>query len=99
MKLYETESKMSAASLGNRGKSAAPSLGDRRKYTVPSYRDELGLRQPERVDARYRGGAFGCPGDYFAGARAEDCRPPEEAKCRACWDGEYRDEEWIEYEE
>ena len=60
-----------------------------------SYRDALRRVQPERVDARYRGGAFGCPGDYFAGARAEDCRPPDGARCRECWDGDYGDEEGI----
>lgn len=62
----------------------------------PGYREALRCREPGRVDERYRGGAFGCPGDYFRGARAEDCRRPEAAMCRACWDGKYRDEEWID---
>ena len=64
-----------------------------------SYRDVLARREPGRIDERYRGGAYGCPGDYFRGARAEDCTPPTAAKCRACWDGTYRDEEWMEHDE
>ena len=67
--------------------------------SVLSYREALRRIEPRRVDERYRGGAFGCPGDYFRGGRAEDCRKPQEAVCRACWDGMYQDEEWIENEE
>lgn len=64
-----------------------------------SYREELRRREPGRIDPRYRGGAYGCPGDYFRGARAEDCRPVVRAQCEGCWEELYQDEEWIAYDE
>ena len=33
-----------------------------------SYREELKTREPQAVDERFAGGAFGCPGEYFRGA-------------------------------
>lgn len=64
-----------------------------------SYREELRRREPGRIDPRYRGGAYGCPGDYFRGARAEDCRSVQRAQCEDCWESEYKDEEWIKSDE
>lgn len=61
-----------------------------------SYRAALEKREPRAVDERCPGGAFGCPGDYFRGARAEDCRPIVRTRCGECWESEYMDEEWIE---
>lgn len=60
-----------------------------------SYREALRRREPGRIDPRYSGGAYGCPGDYFRGAAAEDCRPIDRAQCEECWEGLYRSEEWM----
>lgn len=68
------------------------------KRTVPSYREELSGRELRRVDERCPGGAFGCPGDYFRGAPAADCRPIVKSRCNMCWGTAYQNEEWIEYE-
>lgn len=62
------------------------------------YRDVLARKEPGRIDLRYRGGAFGCPGDYFEGAKAEDCRQIDRVKCEVCWEELYQGEEWIEDE-
>lgn len=60
------------------------------------YLDALARKDPGRIDPRYRGGAFGCPGDYFTGAKAEDCRQIDQAQCGRCWKELYQGEEWIE---
>lgn len=62
---------------------------------VLSYQEELQRKNPKRVDKRYRGGAYGCPGDYFRGAAAMDCRKDFEERCARCWSESYKDEEWI----
>lgn len=60
-----------------------------------SYRDELSLRDSRAVDDAFSGGAFGCPGEYFRGAAALDCRGGFKTRCRRCWGSPYGDEEWI----
>jgi len=62
-----------------------------------SYRDELGRHEPDRVNAEFFGGAYGCPGCYFDGAPIDDhksCRPLSAARCRDCWDKPYAQERW-----
>lgn len=63
-----------------------------------SYREELKMREPQSVDERFAGGAFGCPGEYFRGAPgfAHGCGFRE--RCEDCWNGHYANEEWIPYE-
>ena len=63
-----------------------------------SYRDELGARQAQAVREEYYGGAYGCPGEYFRGAPARDCRNVRRTMCEECWNGIYQSEEWIPYE-
>lgn len=110
MILYVTESKMTVPSIWdrashavpddqNRGTGFAPSTGNRNPYPVLSYREALRVREPRSVDERCPGGAFGCPGDYFRGAPAADCRPLIKRQCDVCWAVEYKDEEWIENDE
>ena len=67
--------------------------------TVTSYREELRRRDGTRVDPRFRGGAYGCPGEYFRTPQSGDCRPIDRARCAACWGADYQGEEWIEHEE
>ena len=62
-----------------------------------SYRDELKARESGLVDERFAGGAFGCPGEYFRGADAHDCRSGFRVRCENCWSRPYADEEWIPY--
>lgn len=64
-----------------------------------SYREELELRERQAVREEYHGGAYGCPGEYFRGAPAEDCRQGFRKRCHLCWSMAYADEEWIPYEE
>lgn len=63
-----------------------------------SYRMELALREKQAVRAEYCGGAYGCPGEYFRGAPAENCRDGFPKRCDVCWSKSYADEEWIPYE-
>ena len=63
-----------------------------------SYRDELGARQAQAVRREFFGGAYGCPGEYFRGAPARDCRSVKRKACEECWSGIYQSEEWIPYE-
>lgn len=64
-----------------------------------SYRDELGKRQARAVREEFFGGAYGCPGEYFRGAAAKDCKAVQRALCENCWSEAYAGEEWIEDEE
>ncbi len=66
-----------------------------RRSEMRSYRDELRLRDRGAVDDAFSGGAFGCPGEYFRGAAAMDCRAGFRIRCRLCWGAPYRDEDWI----
>lgn len=63
-----------------------------------SYRNELKLRERQAVREEYYGGAYGCPGEYFRGAPAENCRSDLRRRCQVCWSKTYADEEWIPYE-
>lgn len=72
---------------------------DRVSHSVLSFREALSIREPCAVDARCPGGAFGCPGDYFRGAPAADCRPLIKEQCDVCWAVDYQDEEWIDNDE
>ena len=64
-----------------------------------SYRDELRKRQAQAVREEFFGGAYGCPGEYFRGAAARDCRRVERGLCQQCWSETYASEEWIRDEE
>ena len=85
MKLYEKESRKQV-----------PDPLVRPSQPVQSYREVLETRAPHAVDERVPGGAFGCPGDYFRGAPAADCRPLIQGQCGVCWNGDYGNEEWID---
>ena len=63
-----------------------------------SYREALRKREPEAVNEKFAGGAFGCPGEYFRGAPAKMCRGDFRRRCGGCWDRPYAQEEWIPYE-
>ena len=62
---------------------------------VESYRDVLRRQEPWAVNAAFSGGAFGCPGEYFRGAAALDCRGNFRVRCRQCWSEPYGGEDWI----
>ena len=64
-------------------------------YRLSSYRDELRRREIKSVNAAFNGGAYGCPGEYFRGAAAEDCRGEFRVRCSRCWSDPYGGEEWI----
>ena len=66
-----------------------------RNYRTGSYRDELRRRERKSVNAAFSGGAYGCPGEYFRGAAAQDCRRGFRVRCRQCWGSPYGGEEWI----
>jgi len=66
-----------------------------RTYRLRSYRDELWRRERKSVNAAFAGGAYGCPGEYFRGAAAQDCRGEFQVRCRRCWSSPYGGEEWI----
>ena len=72
---------------------SAPGRSGRRG--VKSYREELRLRDERAVNDAFWGGAFGCPGEYFRGAAAMDCRSGFRLRCPLCWGSPYGDEEWI----
>lgn len=95
--VMESENGVSSHHVTPWGRASHPVPSYRK--TIPSYREELTDREPRAVDARCPGGAFGCPGDYFRGASAADCRPIARERCEACWGADYEDEEWIEYDE
>ena len=69
-----------------------------RGETGNSYREVLQRWEPEVVDERFTGGAFGCPGEYFRGAPLASCRSDLLRRCEDCWSRPYEDEEWIPYE-
>ena len=63
-----------------------------------SYREKLKTREPQAVDERFAGGAFGCPGEYFRGAAVLACECGFREWCEECWNRPYGEEEWIPYE-
>ena len=63
-----------------------------------SYREELRLREWRAVRREFCGGAYGCPGDYFRGAPADNCKSELLQRCPRCLSKTYADEEWIPYE-
>lgn len=65
------------------------------KRVWTSYREELGTRQAQMVRTEFYGGAYGCPGEYFRGAPAGNCRSIRRERCEECWSGIYQSEEWI----
>ena len=70
-------------------------LHNRRIYRGESYRDVLRRREPHSVNTAFSGGAYGCPGEYFRGAAALDCRGEFRVRCALCWSSPYGGEEWI----
>jgi len=70
-------------------------LHNRRIYRGESYRDVLRRREPHSVNTAFSGGAYGCPGEYFRGAAALDCRGEFRMRCVRCWSSPYGGEEWI----
>lgn len=60
-----------------------------------SYRKELMAREPQAVDERFAGGAFGCPGEYFWGAAVLTRGCGFRKGCELCWNRPYGEEEWI----
>ena len=65
-------------------------------YRPKSYRDVLRGIDPDSVADHYKGGAKGCPGDYFRGARrSNECGYPGSCSCTDCWGAEYKEEEII----
>ena len=60
-----------------------------------TYRDALKRFAPEYVDTKWNGGALGCPTDYFRGAQCKCGSNFPDTSCPDCWDGEYKEEEFI----
>ena len=74
-------------------------MKEKRAYGMwDSYREELAAREPQAVDERFAGGAFGCPGEYFRGAEVLVAGCGFRQGCAACWNRPYEGEEWIPYE-
>ena len=63
-----------------------------------SYRDELRVREVQRVREEFYGGGYGCPGEYFCGAAVQENCKIERKQCEECWSRTYAGEEWIPYE-
>ena len=66
-----------------------------RKCRPESYLDELRRRESGAVNEAFSGGAYGCPGEYFRGAAAMDCRGEFRVICKQCWSSAYEGEEWV----